>query len=93
MRYTASVSTVIPFPESLDFAHAAAFAVQGLTAWMSRPERIAAATAELMQLLARGTLQIIVGQTFPLAEAAQAHRAIEERRTTGKVVLLVSSIL
>ncbi len=60
-----------------------------LTAWMSRPDRIAAATLELMQFLATGNLQIIVGQTFPLADAAEAHRAIAERRTTGKVVLLV----
>jgi NADPH:quinone reductase len=60
-----------------------------LTAWMSRPDRIAAAALELMQYLANGKLQIIVGQTYPLAEAAQAHRAIAERRTTGKVVLLV----
>jgi NADPH:quinone reductase len=36
-----------------------------LAAWMSRPERIAEATAELMQLLARGTLQIAIGKTFP----------------------------
>jgi NADPH2:quinone reductase len=36
-----------------------------------------------------GKLEIIVGQTFPLAEAAEAHRAIAERKTTGKVVLLV----
>ncbi|HVB75022.1 MAG TPA: zinc-binding dehydrogenase [Ktedonobacteraceae bacterium] len=47
-----------------------------LSAWMSRPDRIAAATMELMKFLATGTLQIIVGQTFPLAEAAEAHRAI-----------------
>ena len=60
-----------------------------LTAWMSRPDRIAAAAMELMQYLTTGTLQIIVGQTYPLAEAAEAHRAISERRTTGKVVLLV----
>jgi len=60
-----------------------------LSAWMSRPDRIAAATVELMQYLATGTLQIIVGQTFPLAEAAEAHRAIAARRTTGKVVLLL----
>jgi len=60
-----------------------------LTARMSRPDRIAAATVELMQYLATGTLQIIVGQTFPLAEAAEAHRAIAARSTTGKVVLLV----
>jgi len=56
---------------------------------LSRPDRIAAAAVELMQYLATGTLQIIVGQTFPLAEAAEAHRAIAARSTTGKVVLLV----
>jgi len=60
-----------------------------LAARMSRPDRIAAAAVELMQYLATGTLQIIVGQTFPLAEAAEAHRAIAARRTTGKVVPLV----
>ena len=60
-----------------------------LTAWLSRPDRIAAATIELMQYLATGNLQIIVGHTYPLADAAAAHRAIAERRTTGKVVLLV----
>ncbi len=47
-----------------------------LTAWMNRPDRIAAATIELMQYLASGTLQIIVGHTYPLAEAAEAHSAI-----------------
>ena len=60
-----------------------------LAARLSRPDRIAAAAVELMQYLATGTLQIIVGQTFPLAEAAEAHRAIAARSTTGKVVLLV----
>jgi NADPH:quinone reductase len=60
-----------------------------LTARMSHPDRIAAATIELMQYLAAGKLQIIVGQTFPLAQAAEAHRAIAARKTTGKVVLLV----
>ncbi len=60
-----------------------------LAARMSRPDHIAAAPVELMQYLATGTLQIIVGQTFPLAEAAEAHRAIAARSTTVKVVLLV----
>lgn len=60
-----------------------------LAARMSRPDHIAAAAVELMQYLATGTLQIIVGHTFPLAEAAEAHRAIAARGTTGKVVLLV----
>ncbi len=60
-----------------------------LAAWMNRPDRIAAAIAELMQYLAYGNLEIVVGHTFPLAQAAEAHRAIAERKTTGKVVLLV----
>ena len=42
-----------------------------------------------MQYLMSGKLEIIVGQTFPLAEVAEAHRAIAERKTMGKVVLLV----
>lgn len=60
-----------------------------LAAWMNRPDRIAVATVELMQYLASGNLEIVVGHTFPLAQAAEAHRAIAERKTTGKVVLLV----
>ena len=60
-----------------------------LTSQLQRTDRIAAAALELMQFLASGRLEIVVGQTFPLAEAAQAHRTIAERKTMGKVVLLV----
>src|SRR5437764_8216282 len=60
-----------------------------LTHQLRHPDRIARATAELMQYLASGKLEIIVGQTFPLAQAAEAHRAISERKTMGKVVLTV----
>src|SRR2546429_2650570 len=58
--------------------------------WMSiRPDRTAVAARELMQYLATAQLEIIAEHTFPLAEAAEAHRAIAQRRTTGEVVLLV----
>ena len=60
-----------------------------LTAQLRRPDRIFQAVMELMQFITNGQLQIIVGQTFPLAEAAEAHRAIAERKTTGKVVLVL----
>jgi NADPH2:quinone reductase len=36
---------------------------------------------------ASGALVPLVHQPFPLAEAAQAHRALENRETQGKVVL------
>jgi NADPH2:quinone reductase len=37
---------------------------------------------------ASGALGVRVGATFPLDQAADAHRALEGRRTTGKVLLL-----
>ena len=35
-----------------------------------------------------GRLRPVIGQTFPLTEAAQAHRCIESRGTLGKTLLL-----
>jgi NADPH:quinone reductase len=35
-----------------------------------------------------GSLHVRIGAEFPLAEAAQAHRELESRRTTGKLLLI-----
>lgn len=43
----------------------------------------------LMNVVASGAVKIEVNQTYPLREAAQAHRDLESRRTTGSTVLLV----
>ncbi|GCE77329.1 quinone oxidoreductase family protein [Cellulomonas biazotea] len=43
---------------------------------------------ELFDAVRAGTLDVRVGATFPLADAADAHRALESRSTTGKVLLL-----
>ncbi|WP_232702015.1 quinone oxidoreductase family protein [Halobacterium wangiae] len=51
------------------------------------PERVYAAVPELSALLRDDVLEVVVGQTFDLADAAEAHRALENRETTGKVVL------
>ncbi|MFB6269484.1 MAG: zinc-binding alcohol dehydrogenase family protein [Halobacterium sp.] len=51
------------------------------------PERIYEAVPELSNLLQEGELEVVVGQAFDLADAAEAHRALENRETTGKVVL------
>jgi NADPH2:quinone reductase len=37
---------------------------------------------------ATGKLTGVIGQTYPLSQAADAHRAIEARQTTGKVLLI-----
>ncbi|WP_425954202.1 quinone oxidoreductase family protein [Xylanimonas sp. McL0601] len=45
-------------------------------------------SAEVMGAAAAGDLDVRIGATFSLADAAEAHRALEGRRTTGKVVLI-----
>jgi NADPH2:quinone reductase len=44
--------------------------------------------ADVFALVASGALQVRIGARFPLAEAADAHRRLESRRTTGKLILL-----
>ena len=53
-----------------------------------QPDVVAQAARDLLRLWEAGVVHPVVGRTFPLAEASQAHRLIEERRSTGKVVLV-----
>ena len=43
--------------------------------------------SELFEWLKAGKLKVEVHKTYPLAEAAQAHRDLEGRKTTGKLLL------
>ena len=47
-----------------------------------------ASLSELFQLAAGGRLQVAIGGRFPLDQAGEAHRLLDERRSTGKVVLI-----
>lgn len=42
----------------------------------------------LFEAVARGAIKVEIGGTFALADAAEAHRALENRQTTGSVILL-----
>ncbi|QZE24761.1 quinone oxidoreductase [Brevibacterium casei] len=56
--------------------------------WMvATPEALAKRWAMVSSGVEKGWLDFRIGETFPLAEAAEAHRALEGRKTTGKVVL------
>jgi NADPH:quinone reductase-like Zn-dependent oxidoreductase len=46
------------------------------------------ARLHLARLAGEGNLRVIVSQTFPLAEAAAAHRAIGDGHTVGKIALI-----
>jgi NADPH2:quinone reductase len=43
---------------------------------------------ELFEVVGSGQVRIRIDQRYPLAEAAQAHRDLEARKTTGSTVLL-----
>ena len=51
-------------------------------------EDLLAGAAELFELVRTGVIRATMGQRFPLAEAAQAHRALESRATTGSTILI-----
>jgi NADPH2:quinone reductase len=42
----------------------------------------------VLDWVAQGTLKVRIGREFPLASAAEAHRELEARRTTGKLLLI-----
>jgi NADPH2:quinone reductase len=42
----------------------------------------------LIRRCASGELKVVVDRTFPLADAAEAHRYIESRRAFGRVLLI-----
>jgi NADPH2:quinone reductase len=51
-------------------------------------EDLLAAARELFAVVKKGAVKITVNQRYPLREAAQAHRDLEARKTTGSTVLL-----
>jgi NADPH2:quinone reductase len=59
-----------------------------LAHYTQTPDELRARSGDLFKWIADGSLQVRIGATFPLTAAADAHRALESRATTGKVLLL-----
>jgi NADPH2:quinone reductase len=59
-----------------------------LQTYAARREDLEAMAADLFQMVTSGQIKIEIHQRFPLADAAQAHIALESRCTTGKTILL-----
>ncbi len=52
-----------------------------------RRDLIAKAIGELLGAVAAGELEVVIGGVYPLSEASRAHNDMQERRTTGKLLL------
>jgi NADPH2:quinone reductase len=51
-------------------------------------EELEKRAGDVLGWIQKGQLKLRIGATFPLAEAAEAHRQLEGRKTTGKVLLI-----
>ncbi|MBV9311474.1 MAG: NADPH:quinone oxidoreductase family protein [Solirubrobacterales bacterium] len=54
---------------------------------LGHPELVDEALADLFERAAAGELHVVVGGTYPLGDAAQAQIDLQERRSTGKLLL------
>ena len=56
-------------------------------AYLAFPEMIQSTLTEIIGFVLSGKLNLQIGAVLPLSQAAEAHRLVEGRKSTGKVVL------
>ncbi|HEV3330253.1 MAG TPA: quinone oxidoreductase [Bryobacteraceae bacterium] len=60
-----------------------------LNSHISNPDELVWRSADLFRWIGEGKLRLRIDREYPLAEAAQSHRDMEARKTTGKLLLRV----
>ncbi len=84
-----SSGLVPPFQINLLQQKGSLFATRPTTAHhFAKREDLETGAANLFRVLLDGSVKVEIGQTFPLKDAAEAHRALEARRTIGATVLV-----
>jgi len=61
----------------------------GLPHYLATRDELLWRAGDVLALAASGELNVQISQRYPLADAAQAHRDLESRKTTGKLLLRV----
>jgi len=81
---------VPPFDMQILSAKGSLFATRPtLMTYVARRDDLIANAAELFEMIGKGAIKVGASRTYPLREAAHAHRDLEGRRTTGSIVLTV----
>jgi len=57
--------------------------------YIASRQQLEQSASELFEMVTSGKVKIEVQQRFPLADAAEAHRALQGRRTTGSTILTI----
>jgi len=60
-----------------------------LNTYVAKREDLLATANELFDVVQKGAVKIAIDQTYPLKEAAQAHRDLQARKTTGQTIFTV----
>ena len=74
-------------PQRLNAAGSVFLTRPTLADYIATTEEFRTRASEVMGALLEGSLRLSVGATFPLSEAAGAHRALQSRATTGSITL------
>ncbi|PPD29670.1 MAG: quinone oxidoreductase [Hyphomicrobium sp.] len=89
VSYGSASGSVPPFEIGMLSAKGSLFATRPtLMTYTASREDLVQSANDLFDMVAKGYVTINVNQTYPLSEAAQAHRDLEARKTTGSTVLL-----
>ena len=84
-----SSGPVPPFDPAVLGAKGSLFLTRpGLNQYIATRDELVARAEDLFAWLAAGKLKVTIDRAWPLAEAAEAHRALEARRTAGKLLLV-----
>lgn len=84
-----SSGPVPPFDPAVLGAKGSLFLTRpGLNQYIATREELTSRAADLFAWLAAGKLEVTVDRVLPLADAAQAHEALEARQTAGKLLLV-----
>lgn len=75
-------------PQRLNAAGSVYLTRPTISHFLRTPDEFAWRAGELLDAVANGSVTVKVGGHYPLAQAEQAHRDLQGRRTTGSVVLL-----
>jgi NADPH2:quinone reductase len=87
--FGASSGPVPPFdPQRLNSAGSLFLTRPTLAHYTHTPDEFSWRAGELLEAIATGVLDITVSNRYPLADATEAHRDLEGRRTVGSVVLI-----
>lgn len=76
--------TLAPFKLMRKNQVVAGFFLTGIT---GRPDLLGRGMRDILGWIASGEVRLNIGARYPLEEAAEAHRALEGRETTGKIIL------